>query len=132
MTILPILREAIRGGHTTFPHSPSVEMGIPPPYVGELIPECQQQRDNDFDGSNGDGGGRRGLILKPKAGQALLFYNRLPTGELDPTSEHAGCSVQEGVKYAANRFTWDVDRVWAWRFQMKAEELYNGGGDGGE
>ncbi len=105
VTVLPILGAAEEGGHTAFPHSSS-QMGIAPAR-GESIDECKS-----------------GLILKPNTGKAVMFYNRLPTGELDPLSEHAGCSVQEGVKYAANCFTWDVDQRWAWRFQMKAEELY--------
>lgn len=104
-TVLPILGEAEKGGHTAFPFSTST-LGVAPA-DGETIQEC-----------------KRGLILKPAAGQALLFYNRLPTGEKDERSEHAGCSVQEGLKHAANCFTWDVDQAWAWRFQMKAEELY--------
>jgi len=105
VTVLPILGAAEEGGHTAFPHSSS-QMGIAPAR-GESIDECKS-----------------GLILKPNTGKAVMFYNRLPTGELDPLSEHAGCSVQEGVKYAANCFTWDVDQRWAWRFQTEAEELY--------
>ena len=105
VTVLPILGAAVAGGHTAFPRSSS-NLGIAPG-VGETIEECKD-----------------GLILKPNTGQAVMFYNRLPTGELDPLSEHAGCTVQEGVKYAANCFTWDVDQRWAWRFQTKAEDLY--------
>lgn len=105
VTVLPILGAAVAGGNTAFPHSKS-KLGVDPG-VGETIEECKD-----------------GLILKPNTGQAVMFYNRLPTGELDPLSEHAGCSVQEGDKYAANCFTWDVDQRWAWRFQTKAEDLY--------
>ena len=105
VTVLPILGAAVAGGHTAFPYSSS-KLGIAPG-VGETIEECKD-----------------GLILKPNTGQAVMFYNRLPTGELDPLSEHAGCSVQKGMKYAANCFTWDVDQRWAWRFQTKAEDLY--------
>ena len=105
VTVLPILEQAEKGGHTAFPFSTS-SLGIDPA-EGETIQEC-----------------KRGLILKPSAGQALLFYNRLPTGEKDEKSEHAGCSVQQGLKHAANCFTWNVDQMLAWRFQMKADELY--------
>lgn len=105
VTVLPILRDAEEGGHTAFPHSTS-DLGIPPG-SGETIAEC-----------------RKGLIVKPTAGQALMFYNRLPTGEKDPLSEHAGCSVQKGEKYAANCFTWDEDKRWSYRFQQSVDELY--------
>ena len=105
-TILPILRAAEEGGHTSFPRSAS-SLGIAPA-AHETIQEC-----------------RRGLIVKLNAGQALLFYSRLPTGELDEKSEHAGCTVHKGVKYAVNCFTWDADLQWARRYLlMTAEELY--------
>mmetsp|Transcript_60921 Transcript_60921/g.180375 ORF Transcript_60921/g.180375 Transcript_60921/m.180375 type:complete len:527 (-) Transcript_60921:110-1690(-) len=104
-TVLPILGEAEEGGHTAFPYSNST-LGIAPSEK-ETIQEC-----------------KRGLLLKPSAGQALLFYNRLPTGEKDERSEHAGCTVNKGLKFATNCFTWDADQRWALRFQTPAEELY--------
>ena len=105
VTILPILGAAEVGGHTAFPHSTST-LGVAPA-DGELIDEC-----------------KRGLIVKPKTGQALMFYNRLPDGSKDEKSAHAGCPPYRGVKYAANCFTWDADQAFAWRFQIRAEEWY--------
>jgi hypothetical protein len=105
VTVLPILRAAERGGNTAFPLSKS-SAGVKPD-DDEDIADC-----------------KRGLIVKPDAGQALMFYNRLPRGDLDPSSEHAGCSPKEGEKYAVNCFTWDSEQTWAWRFQQEVDELY--------
>lgn len=105
VTVLPIFATAEKGGHTAFPHSTST-LGIAAA-AGETIEEC-----------------RNGLIVKPSAGQALMFYNRKTRGDKDPESQHAGCSLQEGVKYAANCFTWDTNQAWTWRFFMTVEELY--------
>jgi hypothetical protein len=105
VTLLPILRAATRGGNTAFPLAKS--SGGVEPDDDEDIEDC-----------------KRGLIVKPDAGQALMFYNRLPRGNLDPLSEHAGCAPKEGEKYAVNCFTWDSEQTWAWRFQQEIEELY--------
>jgi hypothetical protein len=105
VTVLPILRAAERGGNTAFPLSES-SLGVEPD-DDEEIADC-----------------KRGLIVKPDAGQALMFYNRLPRGDLDPSSYHAGCPPKEGEKYAVNCFTWDSEQSWAWRFQQDVDELY--------
>lgn len=105
VTVLPILRAANRGGNTAFPLSKS-SLGIEPDEDEEIV-EC-----------------KHGLLVKPDAGQALMFYNRLPRGDLDPSSIHAGCPPKEGEKYAVNCFTWDSEESWAWRFHLKVDELY--------
>ena len=42
------------------------------------------------------------LSIPPKAGQAVVWQNILPTGEPDARTIHAGLPVNEGVKYALN------------------------------
>lgn len=49
------------------------------------------------------------LVLKPLKGTALLWYNHLTgkdgwLGDLDVTSYHGGCEVNNGEKWVAN--TW--------------------------
>ena len=39
-------------------------------------------------------------------GTAVLFYDQLPSGRPDPTSEHGGCPVLNGTKWAANLWVW--------------------------
>jgi hypothetical protein len=105
-TILPILQAADRGGNTAFPKGESNQMGTTPD-VDEEFDEC-----------------KRGLVVKAESGQALLFYNRLPRGELDYNTIHAGCPPKEGVKYAVNCFTWDSDQNWAFKFLTDVDKMY--------
>jgi len=48
-----------------------------------------------------------GLLVRPVAGGAALFYHRLPDGRLDELSMHGGCPPVRGTKYAINGFTWN-------------------------
>ena len=50
------------------------------------------------------------LLVYPKKGSAVLFYSQNPYGELDPKSEHGGCPVYKGLKFAANLWVWNKDR----------------------
>lgn len=55
-----------------------------------------------------------GLVVKPRAGDAIVFDNTLPDGRADPLSRHAGEPVTKGVKWLATR--WIRDRsfdMWA-------------------
>ena len=42
------------------------------------------------------------LAVRPRQGEALLFYSQLPSGHVDRRSKHGGCPVLEGTKWAAN------------------------------
>lgn len=44
------------------------------------------------------------VAIKPVKGTALFFYNLLPTGEVDPSTLHAGAPVLEGEKWIATRW----------------------------
>ena len=48
-----------------------------------------------------------GIKVKPRSGNAIVFYNVLPDGNLDDLSQHAGGKVERGVKYVANIWVWD-------------------------
>ena len=45
--------------------------------------------------------------VRPGARQALLFYSQLADGHLDKASEHGGCPVISGQKWAANLWIWN-------------------------
>ena len=55
-----------------------------------------------------DGGGtcfmKRGLVVKGRKGDALLFRNADDSGQLDPNSQHAGEPVKAGEKFIASRW----------------------------
>jgi prolyl 4-hydroxylase len=48
-----------------------------------------------------------GIKVKLRSGDAVVFYNVLPDGNLDDLSQHAGGKVERGVKYVANIWVWD-------------------------
>jgi len=49
-----------------------------------------------------------GLKITPKYGKVILFYNMLPSGELDPAVLHGGCLLKSGqTKWAANQWIWN-------------------------
>ncbi|KAF0703776.1 Aste57867_7534 [Aphanomyces stellatus] len=46
----------------------------------------------------------------PRKTGAVLFYSQKGNGALDPMSEHGGCPVLEGTKWAANLWVWNKRR----------------------
>ncbi|KAJ0659901.1 putative procollagen-proline 4-dioxygenase [Helianthus annuus] len=50
-----------------------------------------------------DGKGGGGLSVKPKMGDALLFWNIKPDGTMDLSSLYGGCPVIKGSKWAATK-----------------------------
>ncbi|XP_031277952.1 probable prolyl 4-hydroxylase 9 isoform X1 [Pistacia vera] len=51
-----------------------------------------------------------GLKVKPRRGDALLFYSLLPNGTIDPTSLHGSCSVIKGQKWVATKWIRDQEQ----------------------
>ena len=51
------------------------------------------------------------LSVAPKRGDAVLFYDVTPDGMLDEMSEHGGCPVISGTKWAANLWVWNDARL---------------------
>ena len=47
--------------------------------------------------------GQKGVSVKPKKGDALMFYNLLENGRSDGTSLHQGCPVIKGDKWTATK-----------------------------
>lgn len=50
-----------------------------------------------------------GLLVTPKRGKIIIFYNLLPSGVIDQYSLHGGCPVIAGDKWAANKWIWNND-----------------------
>ena len=45
-----------------------------------------------------------GLKVRPRKGQALVFYSLKPDGNFDPQSLHGGCPVVKGEKWVATKW----------------------------
>ncbi|XP_038722185.1 probable prolyl 4-hydroxylase 10 isoform X2 [Tripterygium wilfordii] len=84
-TVLMYLSDVEEGGETVFPAAVGNFSTLS--YWNELS-EC----------------GKRGLSVKPKMGDALLFWSMKPDGTLDPSSLHGGCAVINGNKWSSTKW----------------------------
>ncbi|KAK7360264.1 hypothetical protein VNO77_02247 [Canavalia gladiata] len=84
-TVLMYLTDVEEGGETVFPSAKGNFSSVP--WWNELS-EC----------------GKKGLSIKPKRGDALLFWSMKPDATLDPTSLHGGCPVIKGNKWSCTKW----------------------------
>lgn len=49
------------------------------------------------------------LLVQPKKGKAILFYNMLPDGNYDALSQHAAKPVTQGEKVRRRLFRFRID-----------------------
>jgi prolyl 4-hydroxylase len=94
-TVLVYLATPIRGGETIFPDAEPAS----------LEPAAAAKLDALTDaGELSSCAADAPLAVKPKKGDALLFYSLTPEGEPDGASLHASCPVEEGSKWSATRW----------------------------
>jgi len=53
---------------------------------------------------------RSRLSVTPSRAKSVLFYSQHPDGQADPASQHGGCPVLAGTKWAANLWVWNAPR----------------------
>jgi prolyl 4-hydroxylase len=86
-TLLMYLTDVEEGGETVFPAS--------------------ADKPHAAGGSDSDGWSecaKRGIAVKPRQGDALLFFSLDLEQQLDTASLHAGCPVVRGVKWSATKW----------------------------
>ncbi|XP_059283495.1 probable prolyl 4-hydroxylase 10 [Lycium ferocissimum] len=79
------LSDVEEGGETVFPAAKGNFSAVP--WWNELS-EC----------------GKGGLSVKPKMGDALLFWSMKPDATPDPSSLHGGCPVIKGNKWSSTKW----------------------------
>ncbi|KAL4201546.1 hypothetical protein AMTRI_Chr02g259150 [Amborella trichopoda] len=84
-TILMYLSDVEKGGETVFPQSKVTNNSVP--WWDELS-ECAKS----------------GISVRPRMGDALLFWSMSPDAKLDPKSLHGGCPVIQGDKWSATKW----------------------------
>ncbi|CAH9105853.1 unnamed protein product [Cuscuta europaea] len=84
-TLLMYLSDVEEGGETLFPAAGGNISAVP--WWNELS-EC----------------GKRGLSVKPKMGDALLFWSMKPDGYPDQSSLHGSCPVIKGNKWSSTKW----------------------------
>eukprot|EP00238_Polyblepharides_amylifera_P008670 CAMPEP_0196573132 /NCGR_PEP_ID=MMETSP1081-20130531/3078_1 /TAXON_ID=36882 /ORGANISM="Pyramimonas amylifera, Strain CCMP720" /LENGTH=220 /DNA_ID=CAMNT_0041890739 /DNA_START=549 /DNA_END=1212 /DNA_ORIENTATION=- len=103
-TFLIYLDSAEEGGETIFPWAKGDEKINPStgwPYRPlDYNTECEP-------GTQPEGA----VKVKVPTGYAVLFYNTLPSGEVDPYSQHGSCPVKKGEKWTATVWTRGTDRL---------------------
>lgn len=84
-TVILYLNDVNKGGETAFPQSDAWSTR---PVGDHLLSKCA----------------RGSVAVKPKRGDALLFFSLNSDLTMDDTSLHAGCPVIEGVKWTATKW----------------------------
>ncbi|XP_057435101.1 probable prolyl 4-hydroxylase 3 [Lotus japonicus] len=84
-TVLMYLSDVEEGGETIFPAAKANFSSVP--WYNDLS-VCA----------------KKGLSVKPKRGDALLFWSIRPDATLDPSSLHGGCPVIRGNKWSSTKW----------------------------
>ncbi|XP_058767330.1 probable prolyl 4-hydroxylase 10 isoform X2 [Vicia villosa] len=84
-TMLMYLSVVEEGGETVFPNAKGDFSSVP--WWNELS-DC----------------GKKGLSIKPKMGDAILFWGMKPDSTLDPSSLHGACPVIKGDKWSCAKW----------------------------
>lgn len=83
-TVIMYLTTPEKGGETVFPRVKAPQSQLDDPSFSE----CAKQ----------------GLAVKARKGDAVLFFSIRPDGRFDPGSQHGGCPVLAGEKFAATKW----------------------------
>ncbi|WJX88372.1 procollagen-proline 4-dioxygenase [Trifolium repens] len=84
-TMLMYLSSVEEGGETNFPYAKGNFSSVP---WWNKLSDC----------------GKKGLSIRPKMGDAILFWSMKPDGTFDPSSLHGACPVIKGDKWSCTKW----------------------------
>ncbi|GMP56702.1 hypothetical protein CsSME_00021094 [Camellia sinensis var. sinensis] len=87
-TVLMYLSDVAKGGETVFPSAEESSRQRKSSTLDDDLSECA----------------KKGIAVKPRKGDALLFFSLHPGAIPDPSSLHGGCPVLEGEKWSATKW----------------------------
>jgi tetratricopeptide (TPR) repeat protein len=91
------------GGETWFPFSGEYrEFDLS---VEEAISTALESRSREGKAGDNEGAWGLGIKIAPKMGDAVVFFNHLTSGELDPAAVHAGLPVQRSIDEVEGKIT---------------------------
>jgi prolyl 4-hydroxylase len=96
MTVFWYLNDVEAGGETGFPKAGGFDGHLD---HERAIRTCDYAR----------GGNSAGMKVAAEKGKVIIFYNLLANGNVDEYSMHAGCPVEKGQKWAANKWVWNKE-----------------------
>ncbi|KAF3785542.1 Transmembrane prolyl 4-hydroxylase, partial [Nymphaea thermarum] len=113
-TVLMYLSDVVKGGETFFPNA-------------EAISKCGSQGIDQHKDDSWSDCSKGSFAVKPKKGDAVLFFSLHPDATTDTASLHGSCPVIEGEKWAAT--CWIHIRNFNSVKDTKEESIEGGGGD---
>ena len=124
-TLLFYMSEPLAGGHTVFPFA--TRHGRTASAAAAAAAATAEGGEGSVDGVAfaGDPSApacefpelkqERGMLITPRRGDAILFYNQRPDGSLDGRTRHGSCPVhgsRERPKWVANLWAWNREALY--------------------
>ncbi|XP_075105736.1 putative prolyl 4-hydroxylase 6 isoform X1 [Nicotiana tabacum] len=101
-TVLMYLSDVEKGGETVFPNSEVISNCMI--HLFQTVFPNSEAKKTQPKGDDWSDCAKKGYAVKPRKGDALLFFSLHPDATTDPLSLHGSCPVIEGEKWSATKW----------------------------